>query len=71
MCTPGPEGPCDDGNPCTIESCDAQMHCLYAPDLPHGAAVVTEIDRAGSDTNRLVWKWVHGDAINDMDSPIR
>lgn len=66
-CQPGVAPVCDDGDPCTSDSCDDVGGCLY-DDAPHTGCLtslrsVLLLKQKGGAKDRLLWKWVKGAAL--------
>ncbi|MFN2376965.1 MAG: M12 family metallo-peptidase [Candidatus Binatia bacterium] len=65
---------CDDGNPCTIDSCPGDDHCENAGTprdtaqcLEAGKAILKISDAADPAADKLLWQWKAGDAFDQVD----
>ena len=75
-CVPGTPLDCNDGDPCTQDSCDALLGCQSvagpAPVCLSAGKVVVEIrDKANDASDKIKWKWRKGDEtlLADLGDP--
>jgi cysteine-rich repeat protein len=74
-CLAGAAPTCDDGDPCTQDSCDDVGGC-QSDDAPHtgclaAAKSILLMKQVGGAKDKLVWKWIKGAAITpaNLGSP--
>jgi cysteine-rich repeat protein len=71
-CNPGPPITCDDSNPCTQDSCNSLSGCVYDT-APRGGcrtalkATLLIKENGVPAKNKLVWKWIKGQATTFSD----
>ncbi len=65
---------CDDGDPCTTDSCPGDDHCVNAgtPRDPltcyaAGKSLLKITNTAGPDSDKLIWQWKTGEAFAQGD----
>jgi cysteine-rich repeat protein len=66
-CLAGTPLACDDGDPCTVDSCDDTAGCIN-DDTPHSGCLAAPkslllLKQAGGGKDKLLWKWIKGAAI--------
>ncbi len=74
-CNPGTALNCDDGEPCTADTCDALSGCLNGPATTCFGAAKTSFqitDKADDSKDKLKWKWNKGDETlqSDLGDPL-
>jgi cysteine-rich repeat protein len=71
-CNPGAPTVCDDGDPCTQDSCNTNSGCAFtsAPRLgcrTAGKALLLLKSNVTTSKDKLVWKWLKGQATTFSD----
>jgi hypothetical protein len=66
---------CNDGDPCTVDSCDPQLGCQHTSDVRScRSAQATQLlikDGATASKDKSLWKWAKGEAtaLSDFGTP--
>jgi cysteine-rich repeat protein len=71
-CGAGPPLDCDDGNPCTVDTCNTLDGCQSANQPQTGCrtaqkSILLYKDKLDDTKDKLVWKWVKGAATATQD----